>query len=400
MEMKPMHIVHTFGHLVGGILLVAGTSIGVGMLALPVATAAGGFIPSLFIYLACWLFMLCTGLLVLEACIWMPKDANLITLSSRLLGKWGKVSCWVLYLFLFSCLMIAHTAAGGDVLHSLSGNRLPLWGGIILYVLCFSPVVYLGTRWVDRLNLCLMAGLAITYLLFAFSSFRHIDFHLLSHSNWKLALWGVPVIFTAFGYQSLIPTLMTYLNRNIQKMRLAIILGTSIPFAIYIVWEMLILGIIPLGGPSGLSEALHKGQNAVTPLGFHLNNPTLLTIGQAFAFFAMTTSFVGISIAFVDFLADGLKLEKKGMKRLGICSLIFLIPMIISILDPHIFFIALNYAGGLGVALLLGAMPILMVWAGRYYEGHSLLHQQLPGGKILLFILLLFVVGVLGITLI
>ncbi|HKZ00308.1 MAG TPA: aromatic amino acid transport family protein, partial [Rhabdochlamydiaceae bacterium] len=62
-----MQIVHTFGHLLGGILLVAGTSIGVGMLALPVATAAGGFVPSLLIYLICWIFMMCTGLLILEA---------------------------------------------------------------------------------------------------------------------------------------------------------------------------------------------------------------------------------------------------------------------------------------------------------------------------------------------
>ena len=96
-----MHIVKTFGHLVGGTLLVAGTSLGVGMLALPVATASGGFIPAMVVYLICWIFMLCTGLLILEACIWMPKDANLITLSTRLLGKWGKASCWVLYLFSF-----------------------------------------------------------------------------------------------------------------------------------------------------------------------------------------------------------------------------------------------------------------------------------------------------------
>ena len=97
-----MHIVRTFGHTVGGTFLIAGTSIGVGMLAMPIATAPGGFLPALCIYLLCWLFMLCTGLLVLEACIWMPKESNLITLTSRLLGKWGKASCWILYLFLFS----------------------------------------------------------------------------------------------------------------------------------------------------------------------------------------------------------------------------------------------------------------------------------------------------------
>ena len=344
--------------------------------------------------------MMCTGLLILEACVWMPKDANLITLTSRLLGRWGKTFCWILYLFLFSCLMVAHTSAGGSVLFEISNQTIPVWAGVVIYVLFFSPVVYLGTKWVDRLNLLLMAGVALTYLTFTYSSFSYIDFSLLTRSNWSQALWGIPVIFTAFGFQSLIPTLMTYLNRDIRKMRLAIILGTSIPFLMYVVWEMIILGIIPLEGPTGLTAALKAGQNAVNPLGVHLNNPTLLAIGQIFAFFAMTTSFVGISIAFVDFLADGLKVQKKGVKKLGLCALIFLIPMFIAILDPKIFFLALNYAGGLGVALLLGAIPILMVWAGRYYQGHSLLHQQLPGGKILLSTLMVFVAVVLAITLI
>jgi tyrosine-specific transport protein len=386
-----MHIIHTFGHLLGGTLLVFGTSIGVGMLALPVATAEGGFLPALVIYTICWLFMLCTGLLILEACIWMPNDSNLITMTHRLLGKTGRACCWVLYLFLFSCLMVAHVAGGGGVVSQLMGGA-PSWVSMVLYVLIFAPVVYLGTRWVDRLNLVLMVGIAVTYILFVSSSVSYVDVHLLTNVKWSKAWLALPVVFTAFGYQSLIPTLMTYMNRNVKKVRLAIILGTMIPFVIYIVWELLILGIIPLQGKNGLMDALSKGHDAVYPLGQYLNNPTLLSIGQAFAFFALTTSFIGISIAFVDFLADGLKVKKKGLGKLGLCALIFVIPTIISIINPHIFLQALGLAGGIGVALLLGVIPILMVWAGRYYQGHSLLHQQLPGGKILLSILLTFVI--------
>ena len=88
-----MQIIRTFGHFSGGTLLVAGITLGVGMLALPVATAQAGFVPSMLTYLLCWLFMLCTGLLILEACIWMPKDSNLITMAAKLLGKGGKASC-------------------------------------------------------------------------------------------------------------------------------------------------------------------------------------------------------------------------------------------------------------------------------------------------------------------
>ena len=393
-----MHIVHTFGHLIGGTLLVAGTSIGVGMLALPVATANGGFIPSIFIYLVCWVFMLFTGLLILEACIWMPKEANLITLSSRLLGKWGKGSCWILYLFLFSCLMIAHIAGGGGVVSDLSGGTIPHWLGTIIYVLVFSPIVYFGTLWVDRLNLILMIGVMVAYLFFVSSSISYVTPSLLTRMNWGQIMWALPVVFTAFGYQSLIPTLFNYMNRNVSKVRLALIFGTTIPLVIYIIWELLILGIIPLEGDGGLLHALEKGEDAVNPLGNYIHNPTLLTIGRAFAFFAMTTSYLGISMAFVDFLLDGLKLSKKGVHKILVCGAIFLVPLLITLINPHLFISALSLAGGIGVALLLGGMPILMVWAGRYYEGHSLMHQQLPGGKITLSLMLIFIVFELLVT--
>ena len=98
------------------------------------------------------------------------------------------------------------------------------------------------------------------------------------------------------------------MNRNVSKVRLAIIFGTTIPLLIYILWEFLILGIVPLDGSGGLLQSLQKGESAVNPLGNYIRNPTLLTMGRAFAFFAMTTSYLGISIAFIDFLLDGLKL--------------------------------------------------------------------------------------------
>lgn len=389
-----------FGHLLGGTLLVAGTSIGAGMLALPVATAEAGFLPSILLYLICWMFMLATGLLVLEACIWMPRDANLVTLAQHLLGKTGKVCCWILYLYLFFCLMVAHIAGGGGVVATMSGSHFTPWESILIYVLIFSPIVYLGTLWVDRLNILLMGGVVVTYFLFVVAAIPHLQMDLLKIVQWKKVWWGLPVIFTAFGYQSLIPTLMSYMNRNVKKVRQAIIWGTSIPFIIYVIWEFLVLGIVPVEGPNGLHAALLKGQNAVSPMKDFIQNASLNSVGQTFAFFALTTSYVGISIAFVDFLADGFKIKKKtAFNKLGLCAIVFLIPTVISLVDPTIFITALNYAGGLGVALLLGGMPILMIWMGRYHQKRSLEHSQIRGGKTLLSLMLGFVAIVVVITL-
>src|SRR5690348_7302081 len=98
-----------------GALLVAGTSIGAGMLALPVVTALGGFFPSLFVYVLCWLFMTCTGLLMLEICLLMPPGANLVSMAQKYLGRFGEVLAWVLYLFLFYCLSVAYVSGGGSL---------------------------------------------------------------------------------------------------------------------------------------------------------------------------------------------------------------------------------------------------------------------------------------------
>ncbi len=391
-----MHIFHSFGHVLGGSLLIAGTMVGVGMLALPVATGDGGFIPAAVIYILCWLFMLCTGLLLLEVCSWMPKDSNLITMAHRLLGPVGKDICWVVYLFLFVTVMIAHVVGGGSVVSEITGGSAPSWLSMLIYVVIFSPVVYLGTKWVDRLNITLMLGVAATYFLFIAVSYKHVDIHLLSRSDWSKAWIALPVLFTAFTFQVIIPTLMTYMERNVKKVRLSIILGTSIPLLVYLIWEFLILGIVPADGPNGLTEAARKGWNAVMPLKELVRSPILFATGKAFAFFTMTTSYIALSLAYLDFLADGLKVQKKGLKKVLLCLAVFIPPTLVAITYPHIFIIALSYAGGFSCAILFGLFPPVMVWVGRYIKKYDR-NPLIPGGKPFLAILILFVLVELGI---
>ncbi|MFY7843435.1 MAG: amino acid permease [Rhabdochlamydiaceae bacterium] len=386
-----MHLLKNMSHLLGGILLVAGTSIGVGMLALPVATAEGGFLPSVLVYIVCWLFMLCTGLLILECCLWMPKGANLTTLASRLLGKGGTILCWITYLYLFSCLMIAHVTAGGHSINQFFFNALPFSLSSLIYITLFAPFVYLGAKWVDRINLILMLGVISTYIIFVGGGIQEINFKLLSHMNWAKAWLPLPLVFTAFGYQGLIPTLLTHLDRNVSKVRICLFFGTLIPLFIYVIWEFLVLGIVPLEGDFGLLEAFKKGENAIAPLIRFTNHSYLSLVGQYFAFFTMTTSMFGLSIAFIDFLIDGLKLKGKKFQKTTPFLIVFVLPMLVSWVDPEIFLTALNYAGGYGVALLLGAMPILMVWRGRYTFKFGTKMEQLKGGKITLFLLFVFV---------
>ncbi len=383
-----MRIIHSLGHVVGGTLLIAGTTIGVGMLALPVATGPGGFVPSMIIYLICWAFMLCTGLLLVEVCLWMPKDTSFISMADKILGPIGRNVFWVVYLFLFLTVMIAHAAGGGSVLLDITGWHIPHWLAIALYTAVLAPVVYLGAHSVDRLNMFLISGVVLCYLAFLAVSLGKVDFELLSYSNWSKAWLALPILFTAFTYQVIIPTLMTYMERNVKKIRLAIFLGSSIPLVIYLLWQFAILGVIPAEGEGGLIEAGLKGQNAIGPLKELV--PQVFQIGKYFAFFALTTSFIPLALSFFDFLADGLKWQKKGMNRVILCAAVFGIPMMIAIAYPHIFLVALGYAGGISCAFLFGLMPPLLAWVGRYIKHYPRDRDQLPGGKKSLIALMIF----------
>lgn len=379
------------GSLFKGILLVAGTSIGGGMLALPVLTSLTGFFPSLAIYLLCWLFMASTGLLLLEACTWMKAESNLVTMSQRTLGNWGKWSAWLLYLFLFYCLTVAYIVGCGELVAEVLQKIIPNWFGSLLFAILVFPLLFVGPHFISRLNVILMLGLAISYLTFVFLGLPHVKTELLLRQDWSYSLLALPIAFTSFAYQGIIPTLVTYMHRDIPKIKKAILIGSFLPFFVYTIWQALILGIIPLNEPNGLVEALNNGETAVQPLKYYLNNPFIYVIAQFFAFFALITSFFGVTLGLIDFLSDGLNIKKDIKGKIWLCLLVLIPPLLIAFTYPGIFLAALDYAGGFGCALLLGLMPILMVWSGRYYLNFPKTNI-FPFGKVVLALLILFVI--------
>src|SRR5262249_25529186 len=153
--------------LLGGILLVSGTTIGAGMLALPTVTGFAGFFPTVALFVAFWIYMTYTAFLMLEVNFWMGSQTNLISMARKTLGKWGEAVSWITYLFLLYSLTTAYVAGSGpiviDLVESLTGYALPVWAGSIPLLLIFGYFVYKGTRSVDYVNRLLMAGLVIAY---------------------------------------------------------------------------------------------------------------------------------------------------------------------------------------------------------------------------------------------
>ena len=350
---------------IGGVLLVAGTSIGAGMLALPVFSGFMGFFPSMLFLGLCWLFMFTTAMLLLDVNLSIEGEPNLITMAEKTLGGFGKAFCWLVYLFLLYSLTAAYIAAcaplfakGAEVLLKTS---VPNSFGPFPMLLFFGIVIYSGTKAVDYLNRFLMAGLVLSYLTAVFFIPSHVQIDLLKHIDLRASLLAVPLMITSFGFHIIIPTLTTYMRHSVNRLRWMIFVGSIIPLGVYILWELLALGVLNISGEFGLVEAYRQGKNASWQLVRVIENPTLSLTISFFTFFAVITSFLGVSTSLSDFLRDGFKIKKTSGGKALACLLTFTPPLIFVLFYPQGFLMALQYAG-IFVALLLGVLPALMAW--------------------------------------
>jgi len=373
--------------------LVAGTCIGGGMLALPVATGVNGFIPSIAIMFTCWLAMTASALLLLEASLWMEEGVHIITMTTRLLGKFSKVVSWVLFLFISYASIVAYTAGGGVQIASFFAHSslLPVSKdlGALLFLLAFGAAVYMGNRIVGRVNSILFIAMIAAYIALVGMGVDEIKPNLLLTTKWAGAFMALPLLLTSFSFQTMVPSLTPLLHKHKNALRMAIIGGTSVTFVIYALWQMLILGIVPANGPESLAEALVKGEPPTQFIRHHVEGGFVAPIAQFFAFFAIATSFLGIALGLFDFLSDGLKIPKKGFGSVYLALLIVIPSIVFATQFERIFLLALDTTGGYGDTILNGLFPVLMVWIGRYRLGY-LGHTCVPGGKPVLVLIFCF----------
>ena len=390
--------------LLGGTLLVIGTTIGAGILALPVATAEMGFWGSMLLLTGAWFVMIICAFLFLEVNLWMPPNTNLITMAGATLGKPGQAATWVVYLVLLYSIICAYIAGGGDLFHYLLGTAgitVSLPFASVLFTLMFGAIVYFGIRSVDYVNRGLMFGkmgayLILVLLMVPFVSAANLGSFELKHIASPSA---VTVATVSFGSLMIIPSLRTYFNEDIKSLRWAIFVGMTIPLFCYIAWDLVILGIVPYYGTPGLEQIMHSpstNSDLVAALGVLLHKSTITTLAKFFTSICMTTSFLSISLCLSDFLSDGLRITKEGISNnVVIYGATFLPPLLIVLFYPGAFLRGLQYAGVCCFFLMI-LLPPMMAWRGRYHFAFTNGHSGVAGGKFLLAVLMVFATLMIG----
>lgn len=379
------------GSVLGSVLLILGSAIGVGILPLPVLMAEGGVVPSVAVLAGCALYMSVTALLILETSLTLGGEQNVFSMARATLSRMGQAVALASFLFLFYALMTAYLAKGGEIAEGLVGLPQGM-GGLVLAGVAMG-VIGVGARGVDYLNRGFMGGLALTYGYLVVSGAGRFAGERLADANWNVALWTVPFAVTSFGYHNMVPSVCAYLGSGRRETVRAVVLSGVLLLAVYAVWVVGLQGAIPL---EALRESLARGEIVTEPLARVVASPWVAGCAVYLAFCAIVTSILGQGLSVVDFLGDMVGGARGLRGRLALAA-VFLGPAYgFSQAFPGVFFKALELAGGVAAMAVFGLVPALMSWVVRYRRPGLRAVVLVPGGRGMLVAVAAIALAVMG----
>ncbi|XP_019051749.1 PREDICTED: uncharacterized protein LOC104588783 [Nelumbo nucifera] len=257
------------------------------------------------------------------------------------------------------------------------------WESATLFSMVLGGICYFGSqRFIGAINGFLVFGIIISFTALVGVTSGNLQWNTLLQGNFEAVPSSIPIIVLSFVYQNVVPVLCTNLEGDLSKVRTAIVLGTAIPLLLFLFWDAVILGTISNLGSDSYKitdplELLRSGNGIVGP------------IIEVFSFLAIATSYIGFVLGLSDFLADLLKLPSGQSKPLPYLLTLFP-PLVLSLLDPEIFFKALDFAGTYGVLVLFGILPAAMAWSDRFNDSTQppKLPLLVPGGRFTLSIVI------------
>lgn len=349
--------------LFSAVSMIAGTSIGAAMVAMPIYMATLGTWACFFVILVSYLAMLAASFFMLESNLSQEPGANLVSMSTDALGKTGYWICVTVYLMLLYCLNAAYLAEFSGSLASSVGA--PGYEAVTLFICVGVLYFVVPFSWAGRIASYLLWGLMASYCLIMGLLSTKADVYNIHPSSWHQAPGALFICILAFGYQIIIPSLRRFLNDDVKLLKQSIYIGSSIPFFVYLVWMMVFMLSMPYEGPFSLSTI--AGDSSLRDqlpslLAQRTGFSQLPMLFNAFVMFAIGSSLIGVSVSLFDFVKDWLKHQHQSQVMVALIA--FLPPVLSVLFYPNLFILALRPAGIL-VAVLLMILPVLNCYGLR-----------------------------------
>lgn len=356
---------------VGAILLVAGTCIGSGMIALPMVLAKLGLVPSILLMLAIWFVMYYTSLINLElnlqAGLGLPLGELGKLFSGRVAELIGTVS-----LKLLSYALLAVFIYGGS---SIVQKLVPYSFESIAtgFALAATLILLFPIKWIDYINRLLFINLLAVVAILVIGLALSIDWSdlpLFSDHYEDVSVWVVlmPVVFNSFGFQVIFHTLTNYCRKDVKMLKRAFFWGSLIPAVVYILWTSCILSVV-YHENAGFYHQMAQGNAEVGELIQVLSGiaewKAVQLLVWAISLLAIVTSIIGVGLGLFDSI--------KGMipKTSNVPVAVMTIgPAYLTVLlVPNAFITVLGFAGMM-LAIIAILLPVYLFWKMKTTDFH------------------------------
>ncbi|MBV7316925.1 tryptophan permease [Shewanella sp. NIFS-20-20] len=382
--------------LLGGAMIIAGTTVGAGMFSLPVVSAGMWFSYGIVMLIAIWLIMLLSGLLLLETNLHFQPGVSFDTLTRDTLGQFWRIVTGLSIAFVLYILTYAYISGGGSIVnHSLQGLGIDLPQPIagLVFVLVLAAIVLISTKAVDRITTIMLGGMVITFFLAVGNLLLDVAparlFDPQGEASFAPYIWAaLPFGLASFGYHGNVPSLVKYYGNNHRIIIKAIFIGTFLALVIYLCWLVATMGNI---GRVEFVSIIEQGGNIgvlVAALDEAMSSEWLTSMLTLFANLAVASSFLGVTLGLFDYLADLFNFDDSFQGRAKTAAVTFVPPAVLGLLFPNGFLIAIGFAA-LAACIWAVIVPALMAYKVRQqhpdYRGF-----QVPGGNVSIAIVIIF----------
>ncbi|MEB6608470.1 MULTISPECIES: aromatic amino acid transporter [Aeromonas] len=378
--------------LVGGACIIAGVCVGAGMLGLPSAGAGAWSLWSMLAVALTMVVMTVSGWMLLESYRGYPLRVSFDTVTRDLLGEKVNALNNLSVYFVGGILLYAYITSAGLIIDGMTGMGSQL--SSILFTLVFSLLVWHSTRAVDRISvlLVILMGLSFAFGISGLSMNVRLDLLLDrvgSETHYApYALVMLPVALTSFGYHHSVSSMRAYYGEEKRASR-AILGGTLIALAFYLVWLVSVFGNLPR---SEFGPVIAEGGNVdalLKALGSVIESRAVASALNAFSMAAILSSFIGVGLGVFDYLADLFKFDNSRGGRAKSWAVTFVPPLVLSLLFPFGFLVAIGYAGAVAT-LWTCIIPPLLAWKVRATQGDKGEGFRAPGGVLMIALVIGF----------
>lgn len=331
-----------------------GTIVGAGILGIPYVVAKAGFLYGLLLMALLGIVFIFLNLFMGEVVLRTKEQHQLTGYAGKYLGRFGKgVMTFSMAGAIYGALT-AYLIGEGATLHAIFSAGTPL-----LYTLIFFTVsmiiIYKGIKATGRVELILITLLFLVVSLIGLFSFDQIKTSNFSLFNVTYLFLPYGVLLFALMGSPAIPEMQEVLENEKKKMKKAIIIGSTIPAVLYILFTFFVVGII---GVENFS-LLESNQRIATIALSIYSQPILGLFANLLAVLTMFTSFLTLGLALVDMYRYdyGVSLNRSLL-------LTFSVPLLIAVFNFTSFIAVLGITGAVAGGLD-GVMVTLMYWKAK-----------------------------------